>query len=72
MIHNLKGCCPLHLLIANFRLAVREDIPYVRAIRIVPAAMKHKLPAEYFEALDTTVRILVGVERISNIMYSQS
>lgn len=38
------------------RWALREDIPYVRAIRLVPPAMKQKLPAEYIMALDTTVR----------------
>lgn len=34
--------------------AVREDIPFVRAIRIVPAIIKEKLPSEYLLMLDTT------------------
>ena len=38
---------------------VREDIPFIRAVRFVPAVMKQKLPAEYLKALDTTVRLLV-------------
>ena len=37
------------------RWAVREDIPFIRAVRFVPAAIKQKLPAEYLKALDTTV-----------------
>ena len=35
------------------RWAIREDIPYVRAIRHVPDVIKQKLPAEYDNALDT-------------------
>ena len=35
------------------RYAVREDLPYVRAVRFVPAAMKKRLPAEFMLALDT-------------------
>lgn len=31
-----------------------EDVPYIRAIRHVPAEMKDKLPGEYHEALDTS------------------
>jgi RNA polymerase I-specific transcription initiation factor RRN7 len=31
-----------------------EDVPYIRAIRHVPAEMKEKLPGEYHEALDTS------------------
>ena len=38
--------------------AVREDIPFIRAVRFVPAVMKQKLPAEYLKALDTTVQLL--------------
>ena len=34
--------------------AYREDVPYIRAIRFVPADMKKRLPAEYVKALDTT------------------
>lgn len=34
--------------------AYREDVPYIRAIRFVPADMKRRLPAEYVKALDTT------------------
>ena len=34
--------------------AVREDIPFVRAIRIVPAIIREKLPSEYLLMLDTT------------------
>lgn len=41
-----------------FSWAVREDIPFIRAVRFVPAVMKQKLPAEYLKALDTTVRLL--------------
>ena len=37
------------------RWAVREDIPFIRAVRFVPIVMKQKLPAEYIKALDTTV-----------------
>ncbi|KAL9581434.1 MAG: hypothetical protein Q9212_003898 [Teloschistes hypoglaucus] len=33
--------------------AYREHIPYVRAVRYVPRAMKDKLPATYLAALDT-------------------
>jgi len=32
----------------------QEDIPYMRAIRHVPAEMKERLPGEYHAALDTT------------------
>lgn len=38
-----------------FSWAVREDIPYIRAIRLVPVVMKQKLKAEYMLALDTIV-----------------
>jgi RNA polymerase I-specific transcription initiation factor RRN7 len=31
-----------------------EDVPYIRAIRHVPVEMRHKLPGEYHEALDTS------------------
>lgn len=41
-ISELHGC------------AYREDVPYIRAIRFVPADMKKRLPAEYVKALDTT------------------
>ncbi len=34
--------------------AIREDMPFIRAIRYVPADIKEKLPAEYIMALDTT------------------
>ncbi|KAL6719846.1 hypothetical protein ACLMJK_001767 [Lecanora helva] len=34
--------------------AIREDIPFIRAIRYVPPFMKQRLPAEYLSALDTT------------------
>ncbi|KAL9103995.1 MAG: hypothetical protein Q9163_001015 [Psora crenata] len=36
------------------RWAIAEDMPYIRAIRHVPAAMKKRLPAPYMLALDTT------------------
>lgn len=36
------------------RWAIKEEIPYVRAIRFVPSIVKHKLPAEYIHVLDTT------------------
>lgn len=36
------------------RWAVREDIPFIRAVRFVPAIMKQRLPAQYLKALDTT------------------
>ena len=36
--------------------AVREDIPFIRAVRFIPIAMKQRLPAQYLRALDTTVR----------------
>lgn len=39
----------------EFSWAVREVIPYIRAVRLVPTVMKQKLPAEYIKALDTTV-----------------
>lgn len=32
-----------------------EDLPYIRAIRHVPAEMRDKLPGEYHEALDTSI-----------------
>lgn len=34
-----------------------EDVPYIRAIRHVPAEMKEKLPGEYHEALDTSTML---------------
>lgn len=36
------------------RCAIREDIPFIRAVRFVPAVMKQRLPAQYLKALDTT------------------
>lgn len=33
--------------------AVREDVPLIRAVRLVPASLKRRLPAEYLNALDT-------------------
>lgn len=36
------------------RWAVREDIPFIRAVRFIPIAMKQRLPAQYLRALDTT------------------
>lgn len=33
----------------------QEEIPFIRAIRFVPNAMKEKLPGEYRAALDTSV-----------------
>ncbi|KAL8974578.1 MAG: hypothetical protein Q9197_001199 [Variospora fuerteventurae] len=35
------------------RWAYREDIPYFRAVRHVPAEMREKLPARYLAALDS-------------------
>ncbi|KAL9058873.1 MAG: hypothetical protein Q9206_001727 [Seirophora lacunosa] len=35
------------------RWAYREDVPYFRAVRHVPAVMREKLPARYLAALDT-------------------
>ena len=34
---------------------MREEIPFIRAIRHVPDVMKSKLPIQYIEALDTQV-----------------
>ena len=34
--------------------AFRDDIPFIRAVRFVPAVMKQRLPAQYLKALDTT------------------
>lgn len=36
------------------RWAVREDVPFIRAIRFVPAIIKEKLPSEFLLVLDTT------------------
>ena len=36
------------------RWATREDVPFIRAIRFVPAIIKEKLPPEYSLILDTT------------------
>lgn len=33
--------------------AVREDIPFIRAVRHIPQVMKKRLPAQYLKALDT-------------------
>ena len=53
-----------------------EDVPYIRAIRYVPAEMKEKLPGEYHEALDTMtiVRPETLQSGIMNLccMYSRS
>jgi RNA polymerase I-specific transcription initiation factor RRN7 len=53
-----------------------EDVPYIRAIRYVPAEMKEKLPGEYHEALDTmtVVRPEMLQSGIMNLccMYSRS
>ena len=38
--------------------AIREDVPFIRAVRSIPTVMKQRLPAEYLKALDTTVRFL--------------
>lgn len=37
-----------------YRWAIREDVPFIRAIRFVPAIIREKLPAEYSLMLDTT------------------
>ena len=39
------------------RWATQGDIPFIRAIRLVPDIIKGKLPAEYFNALDTTTTL---------------
>ena len=36
------------------RWAMQGDIPFIRAIRVLPEIIKTKLPAEYFNALETT------------------
>lgn len=38
--------------------AVREEIPFVRAVRLVPRVMKEKLPAHFLGALDTRVWLI--------------
>lgn len=58
------------------RWICEEDIPYVRAIRHVPAEMKDKLPGEYHEALDTSTvlrpdALQLGVSNICS-MYERS
>lgn len=40
------------------RWAVREEIPFVRAIRLIPLVMREKLPGHYLGALDTKVGIM--------------
>lgn len=45
--------------------AIREDIPYIRAVRFIPAVMKHKLPAEYLLALDTTVLLSLAYTAVN-------
>ncbi|KAL9042161.1 MAG: hypothetical protein Q9214_003866, partial [Letrouitia sp. 1 TL-2023] len=35
------------------RWVAREDVPYIRAIRLIPRAMKVRLPPPYHSALDT-------------------
>lgn len=39
------------------RWAVREDVPFIRAIRLVPPTIKQKLPSEYLRPLDTTTTL---------------
>lgn len=46
------------------RWAVREDIPFIRAVRFVPAIMKQRLPAQYLKALDTTAWLSKILERL--------
>ena len=58
------------------RWVLEERIPYIRAIRHVPADMKDKLPGEYHEALDTSsiLRPEVLQKGVSNLsaMYYRS
>ena len=62
------GVCYLAMIILRLpismgelhRYAIREDIPYIRAIRFVPAEMKRRLPAGYILALDTTTPLKPG------------
>jgi RNA polymerase I-specific transcription initiation factor RRN7 len=54
----------------------QEDVPYIRAIRHVPAEMKGKLPGEYHEALDTSTvlrpeALQLGVSNLCT-MYDRS
>jgi RNA polymerase I-specific transcription initiation factor RRN7 len=54
----------------------QEDVPYIRAIRHVPAEMKDKLPGEYHEALDTSTvlrpeALQLGVSNLCT-MYNRS
>lgn len=56
--------------------AYREHIPYVRAVRYVPRAMKDKLPATYLMALDTHASdesraLCLGIE-LTGLGYPQS
>ena len=44
--------------------AVQEDIPFIRAIRFIPAVMKQRLPAESLMALDTTVSLFQVFPRV--------
>jgi hypothetical protein len=35
---------------------MREDIPFIRVLRLIPREMRDKLPQEYIALLETTVR----------------
>lgn len=36
--------------------ATEEGLPFVRAVRLIPPAMKEKLPGHYLNSLDARVR----------------
>ena len=65
------GICYLAMIILRLpigmgdlhKYAVREDMPYIRAVRFIPAEMKGRLPAEYLLALDTTSPLKAGYLR---------
>ena len=46
---------PLSLVLRS--LIIRQDIPYIRALRIVPRDIKDKLPPEFVAILDIHVSI---------------
>ncbi|KAL1970682.1 hypothetical protein VTN77DRAFT_4326 [Rasamsonia byssochlamydoides] len=49
-----------------YRFAIKEEIPFIRAVKAVPREMRDRLPQEYLAHLDTLV--LLNSERLHRIV----
>ena len=46
-------------------LIIRQDIPYIRALRAIPREMRDKLPPEFLGILDIIVSLLLFLQEVS-------